>query len=343
MHDGESLSAVANEMHAKGVIASALAFDIDTTLFGSFSGRCRFLRDRTRFVVLPRAFGLQFGPPNVVAVDVPRDRPCTKWPSNSSPRAKATPSVTSSSTVRPPTHTRALSHRSGSLEGLIGTGEYIIRAGGVAGHSSPRRWRSDSSKQAASVGLTPSTTLNRDSNAYQLVIAASIVEKEGYYPVNMPKVARVIYNRLARGGPLQMDATVLYYLGKDGGTVTPTMLQTQEPYNTYLNTGLTPTPICAVSTIALRATLHPPAGTWLYFTLINEDGQMAFSTTFAQQLREEKLAESQRDRMNWRLGVAGSPIDALAHAPAARGRAWPWRVSRDRRDGSNWAPRTRPN
>ena len=146
-------------------------------------------------------------------------------------------------------------------------------------------------KQAASVGLTPSTTY-QGLNAYQLVIAASIVEKEGYYPVNMPKVARVIYNRLARGGPLQMDATVLYYLGKDGGTVTPAMLQTQEPYNTYLNTGLTPTPICAVSTIAMRATLHPPAGSWLYFTLINEDGQMAFSTTFAQQLQEERLAES---------------------------------------------------
>ena len=141
------------------------------------------------------------------------------------------------------------------------------------------------------------------------MIAASIVEKEGYYPVNMPKVARVIYNRLARGGPLQMDATVLYYLGKDGGTVTPAMLQTQEPYNTYLNTGLTPTPICAVSTIALRATLHPPVGTWLYFTLINEDGQMAFSTTFAQQLKEEKIGRVAGDRMKWRLGVAGSPIE----------------------------------
>ena len=69
------------------------------------------------------------------------------------------------------------------------------------------------------------------------------------------------------------------------------MLQTQEPYNTYRNTGLTPTPICAVSTIAMRATLHPPVGTWLYFTLINKDGQMAFSTTFTQQLKEEKLAE----------------------------------------------------
>jgi len=110
--------------------------------------------------------------------------------------------------------------------------------------------------------------------------------------VNMPQVARVIFNRLARGGPLQMDATVLYYLKQDGGTVTPAMLQTQEPYNTYLNVGLTPTPICAVSKFALRAILHAPAGSWLYFTLINKDGTMAFSTTFAQQLHEEKIAES---------------------------------------------------
>jgi UPF0755 protein len=178
----------------------------------------------------------------------------------------------------------------GSLEGLIGTGQYLIEPE----ESAPQLVTSMEKrfvKQAASVGLTPATS-ELGLNAYQLVIAASIVEKEGYYPVNMPKVARVIFNRLARGGPLQMDSTVLYYLGRDGGTVTPAMLQTQEPYNTYLNTGLTPTPICSVSTIALRATLHPPAGTWLFFTLINEDGTMAFSTTFAQQLQEEKLAES---------------------------------------------------
>ena len=108
----------------------------------------------------------------------------------------------------------------------------------------------------------------------------------------MPKVARVIFNRLARGGPLQMDATVLYALGKDGGTVTPAMLKIPTPYNTYLNAGLTPTPICAVSTIALTAVLHAPAGPWLYFTVINQRGDEAFSTTFAQQLKNERIGAS---------------------------------------------------
>ena len=55
---------------------------------------------------------------------------------------------------------------------------------------------------------------------YQVLTVASIVEKEGYIPVNMPDTARVIYNRLAQGTPLQMDSTVLYALGQDGGPVT---------------------------------------------------------------------------------------------------------------------------
>ena len=63
----------------------------------------------------------------------------------------------------------------------------------------------------------------------------------------MPKVARVIYNRLAQDMPLQMDSTVLYAIGQDGGPVTAQDLQIQSPYNTYLNKGLTPTPICMPS------------------------------------------------------------------------------------------------
>jgi UPF0755 protein len=283
---GESLSTVANALHAEGVIASTLAFSIDTTLFGSFQ-----VHPGTYGIVQGSSFShvrsIFSSPPNVVDVtagltlhEVALDV------ANGQGNSYADKFVALATATKTPSPFLA----SGSLEGLIGTGLYVIQPG-----ESPARLATTMEKrfvkQAASVGLTPSTTM-QGLTAYQLVIAASIVEKEGYYPVNMPQVARVIYNRLAGGGPLQMDATVLYYLGMDGGTVTPAMLQTQEPYNTYLNTGLTPTPICAVSTIAMRATLHPPLGTWLYFTLINEDGQMAFSTTFTQQLKEEKLAQS---------------------------------------------------
>lgn len=288
VQQGDSMSTIASKLAAKHVIASSAAFRLDTLIFGSPN-------------VVPGSYemkeGSSFGTvrsiisslPNVnvvdvtagltlheVVIDVANDMGAT-YANNFA--AAATQAVTPSTFSSPD-----------SLEGLIGTGSYIIGPG-----ESPKKLAERMvlgfEKEAASEGLTPTTTLN-GLNAYQLVTAASIVEKEGYYPVNMPDVARVIYNRLERGGPLQMDATVLYFLGRDGGTVTPAMLQTQEPYNTYLNTGLTPTPICTVSTIALHAILHAPPGSWLYFTLINQDGTMKFSTTFAQQLAAEKLAQS---------------------------------------------------
>ena len=117
-----------------------------------------------------------------------------------------------------------------------------------------------------------------------------IVEKEGVLEKNMGPVARVVYNRLEKGTPLQMDSTVLYALGLDGGTVTPAMLRTPSPYNSYLNLGLTPTPICVVSATALSSMLHPPAGSWLYFVLIDKSGDMAFADTYAQQLANEARA-----------------------------------------------------
>ena len=91
--------------------------------------------------------------------------------------------------------------------------------------------------------------------------------------------------------PLQMDSTVLYSEGRDGGPVTSSDLAIRSPYNTYLNKGLTPTPICFPSEAALRATLHPPAGTWLYFVVVQPDGTEAFADTFAQQQANEALAK----------------------------------------------------
>jgi UPF0755 protein len=88
-----------------------------------------------------------------------------------------------------------------------------------------------------------------------------------------------------------MDGTVCYEQGQLGCPVTQAMLQVPGPYNTYLNNGLTPTPICTVSKSALHAVLHAPSGSWLYFVLVTKSGKMAFSTTFAQQLANEQIAQ----------------------------------------------------
>ena len=284
----ESVASIANDLHAKGVIASPLAFRLESALVGPhhvIAGKYQVVQ-RSSFWALRSILSAS---PNIISVDVTPGQTLHEVAIDVALAmgntygdeflAAATNAVTPSPYAK-----------GSSLEGLIGAGNYVITPG-ESPSNLVQRMVASFDTFAASHGLSPTTTLN-GLDAYQLITAASIVEKEGYYPVNMPKVARVIYNRLARGGPLQMDATVLYYLGQDGGTVTPSMLEIDSPYNTYKYSGLTPTPICTISSYSLNAVLHAPAGTWLYFTLVNQNGTMAFSTTFAQQLANEKLAAS---------------------------------------------------
>ena len=288
VHQGDSLSTVASEMHAKGVIGSPLAYRIDTMIFGAptITAGSYQIRQNSSFGELSSI--LSKGP-NVEVVSV---LPGLTLNEVALSIASDAGNAFAKGFVRDAVRLASSSafHPNGSLEGLIGPGTYLLIPSETP-MALAQKMATRFDHKVAALGLTPSTNLN-GLNAYQLITAASIVEKEGYYPSNMPKVARVIFNRLQRGGPLQMDATVLYYLHKDGGTVTPTMLQTPEPYNTYLNLGLTPTPICTISKFSINAVLHAPAGTWLYFTVINKSGKEAFSTTFAQQLANEKKAES---------------------------------------------------
>ena len=122
---------------------------------------------------------------------------------------------------------------------------------------------------------------------------ASITQKEGYYKKYMGPVARVIYNRLADGMPLGMTSTVLYALGQDGGKITSADHTLTSLYNTYINPGLTPTPICFPSLTALKAATAPPAGSWLYFDLVTpKKGVMVFSSTYTQQLQAERQAQA---------------------------------------------------
>jgi UPF0755 protein len=288
VNQGDSLATVAGELHAKGVIGSPLAYRIDTSIFGAPSPAAGSyqIRQNSSFAAVN---ALLNQPPNVNVLTV---SPGLTLNEIENTLATDLGTTFANRFVRDAAALATTNpyHPNGSLEGLIGPGSYLLTSNATP-MSLARKMVTRFDQKASKLGLTPSTTLNGLS-AYQLIVAASIVEKEGYYPVNMPQVARVIFNRLQRGGPLQMDATVLYYLRQDGGTVTPAMLQTPEPYNTYLNVGLTPTPICTISKFSINAVLHAPAGTWLYFELIDKDGREAFSTTFKEQLKNEALAKS---------------------------------------------------
>ncbi len=112
---------------------------------------------------------------------------------------------------------------------------------------------------------------------YQALIMASLVEKETGVPQERGQIAGVFVRRLALGMLLQTDPTVIYGLGERyNGKLTRAHLKEPTPYNTYVITGMPPTPISLVGREAIHAALNPVAGSSLYF-VARGDGSHVFS------------------------------------------------------------------
>ena len=135
---------------------------------------------------------------------------------------------------------------------------------------------------ASEIGLSPNGKYNGLS-AYQVVVVASIVQKEATTVGDMAKVARVILNRLSVGMNLQMDSTVRYATGNFSSPLTQANLDSPSPYNTYVSHGLPPSPISEPSSQALRAVIHPAKGSWLYFVALKGHSSESFFNTYAEQ------------------------------------------------------------
>jgi len=113
---------------------------------------------------------------------------------------------------------------------------------------------------------------------YEVLIAASLVEKETAQPQERPLIAGVILKRLQINMPLQIDSTVIYGLGTAYvGKLHGTDLRQDTPYNTYTRRGLPPTPIALPSEQALKAVVAPAITDALYFVARN-DGTHQFSS-----------------------------------------------------------------
>ena len=108
---------------------------------------------------------------------------------------------------------------------------------------------------------------------YQMLILASIVEKETGVAAERPQVASVFINRLKANMKLQTDPTVIYGMGESyTGNIRKKDLETITPYNTYMIEGLPPTPIAMVSESALQAVAHPAKTDFYYFVADGSGG-----------------------------------------------------------------------
>ncbi|WP_169784792.1 endolytic transglycosylase MltG [Campylobacter curvus] len=114
---------------------------------------------------------------------------------------------------------------------------------------------------------------------YKILTIASVIQKEAANNDEMPLVASVVYNRLDKGMRLQMDGTLNYGVYSHDA-VTPERIKTDmSEFNTYLNDGLPPTPICTVSINAIKAAINPAKTEFLYFVRDKKTKKHKFSKT----------------------------------------------------------------
>jgi UPF0755 protein len=140
---------------------------------------------------------------------------------------------------------------------------------------------------------------------YEVLIIASIIEREARVPEDRAKIARVIYNRLYLNMPLQIDATLYYQ--QDPSLSFARLKEIDTPYNTYLHTGLPPTPIANPGRASIQAALNPVANPslgdplcaglakdeyclYLFYVLADEDGRHVFAATAAQHAANVQVA-----------------------------------------------------
>jgi len=117
---------------------------------------------------------------------------------------------------------------------------------------------------------------------YELLILASVIEKETGRPSDRPLIAAVFSNRIAKGMMLQTDPTVIYGLGpKFDGNLRKADLRKDSPYNTYMHKGLPPTPISMPGKESIQAAIHPAQSNALFF-VARGDGSSHFSATLSE-------------------------------------------------------------
>jgi UPF0755 protein len=151
-------------------------------------------------------------------------------------------------------------------------------------------WTEERKQKAQRLNLTP----------FEVSTLASIIDEETNSPDDRPNIASVYLNRIAKGMPLQADPTVKFAL-KDFGLrrIYESQTRTQSPYNTYVNKGLPPGPICTPAIETIDAVLDSPKTDYLYF-VANSDfsGTHIFSSNYTDHMKYAHLYQEELNKRN---------------------------------------------
>ena len=299
VNDGDTISSVTARLHSAGIISNATIFRWYVSTKGTIALTPGYyaLKPKDNAGSLVEALST---PPaqTFISVTFPEGMTVAQMAQRLSEKmtfmkpedfVAAANSVDTASELRPKSQT--------SLEGLLFPDTYQI-SGDDTESRVVARLVSMMERVSRQVELTAGAKA-RGFSPYEILIIASLIEREAKVATDRSKIAQVIYNRLAKKMKLEIDASVKY--GQDPAMSWTDMKATDTPYNTYINKGLPPTPIANPGKASIQAALAPfgsppasdpactglPAGVkceYLYYVLADEAGGHVFATTYEQHL-----------------------------------------------------------
>ncbi|NLE23562.1 MAG: endolytic transglycosylase MltG [Actinobacteria bacterium] len=293
IEEGSSLRAIAEELEKQGVVKHARAFEIRAEADGYAT---RFLPGSYTFRVnepydtLVAAL-LKGVKPRTVKVSIPEGstlRQAAGIVSGELARVSRQDYIRIARDDPPPFKLEGYK-KGTTLEGVLFPATYDVLPKEASAESFIATQLETFDAYFAKVDMTKAKAANL--TAYDVVIIASMIDREAQVAAERPMVAAVIWNRLRKGMLLQIDATIQYALGKTKPLLTYDDLEIDSPYNTYKHAGLPPTPISNPGLAALKAAANPSDDTYLYYVARNDGtGRHYFSTSYDQFLADKAKA-----------------------------------------------------
>jgi UPF0755 protein len=287
--EGTSTSGIGKAMAEAGVITNASVWDWYTRLrdVGSFQAGTYRMRLNSSFTEAVVDLEQDPLPPNSRLVTVPPGLTVNQVVEYLVDPAEGVPGFTreglQAALADPTLRSTVLPPEQASLEGTMFPETHSLEEGDteliflkrVVGELDATLAELDITNRAAQVGRSP----------YEVMIVASLIEEEAAVDEDRAKVARVIYNRLAAGEALFIDATSCYETGVN--PCDPSLIDwgADTPYNTRTRAGLPPTPIASPGRASIEAALAPADGPWKWYVLADADGHHAFTDDYDEFLR----------------------------------------------------------
>jgi peptidoglycan lytic transglycosylase G len=284
---GSSAREIGNKLSSDGVVGSGLLFSVRATLAGKRgdlrSGRHTMRRDMTYGAAIDELSKLPVSAPGAtIRVTIPEGRSrretarlirTTKLRGDYLAASKRFSGRLDPYRYGAPRGTR-------SLEGFLFPSTYELKSGAPARDLVDRQI---AAFRDAFAGVDLRRARRKQLTAYDVLIIASMVEREAQLADERPKIAAVIYNRLKDGIPLGIDATIRYALDNWSQPLKQSELQLDSAYNTRKRAGLPPTPIGNPGLASIRAAAAPADVAYRYYVVKpGTCGMHAFSSTFAQ-------------------------------------------------------------